>query len=707
MKNDNVKKIRFVKMKRKQKKKLESQILKLLNTSSSKINFKEIGDRLNLSKKKDLKILKKKLRILKERGKLSSSQNNYNSPKGPQIKTRIGYLEIVRSGTGFFITPEDEQDIKIPKKNLANALNNDLVMIQVINKNGKKTGKIIETRKRDKKNYPAIIDKKNKITLKSGGRKVECLLKAKKEYSRIVGKRFTIELEKWDPKEIKPTVIINEILGDIGEINAEIMNIIIDNKIKNIFPKEVLKEVTQINEKNENKVQREDYRKPLTFTIDPDNAKDFDDALSFKNLNDGTFEIGVHIADVSSYVRPDTQLDKEARKRGTSVYLANRVVPMLPEKLSNEICSLEPKKNKRAFSIIFTIDKEGKILKDRATKTTILSDYRFTYSEVQSIIENKKETKSKNKKFEKPIRILNEISKKIRKKRQERGAIFFNKKEVGFKFNGEKIDGTFLKESRESHKLVEEFMLLTNIAVAEKLKRKAIFRIHDKPDEKKVENLFSVAESFGHKKLDKKKNIGKQINNLLLQAQENKESNIINLLALRSMSKAEYSTKNIGHHGLSLSRYLHFTSPIRRYPDIICHRLLSSLLTKKENSLKIEQMNKISFISTQKEKDATKAERQTIKLMQTVFMKDKLGKKFRGIISGVTERGIYVEMAKNFCEGFVEISRLQNDYFYYDTENHRLVGEITGKTYQLGNTLTVIVERVDIMQREILLDICN
>ena len=706
MKNDILKKIRFVKMKRKQKKKLESKILKMVN-KSSKINFKEIGDRLRLSKKKDLKILKKKLRSLKERGKLSTSLNDYIPFSDSQIKTRTGYLEIVRSGTGFFLTPEDEQDIKIPRNNLANALNNDLVEIQVINKNGKKTGKIIEIRKRDKNVYPAIIDKKNKITLKSGGRKVECILKDKKEYSRIKGKRFTIGLEKWQPNEIKPTVIINEILGDIGEINAEIKNIIIDNKIKNIFPKEVLKEVTQINETNEKLVDREDYRKQLTFTIDPDNAKDFDDALSFKNLNDNTFEIGVHIADVSSYVRPDTQLDKEARKRGTSVYLANRVVPMLPEKLSNEICSLEPKKSKRAFSIIFTIDKQGNILNDRATKTMILSDHRFTYSDVQSIIENKKETKSLNKKFEKPIRILNEISKKIRKKRQERGAIFFNKKEVGFKFNGDKIDGTYLRESKESHKLVEEFMLLTNIVVAEKLKKKAIFRIHDKPDENKVANLFSVAESFGHKKLDKKKNIGKQMNNLLLQAYEKKESNILNLLALRSMSKAEYSTKNIGHHGLSLSRYLHFTSPIRRYPDIICHRLLSSLLTKKENSLKTEEMNKISTISTQKEKDATKAERQTIKLMQTLFMKDKLGKKFRGIISGVTERGIYVEMEKNFCEGFVEISRLQNDYFYFDIENHRLVGEITKKTYQLGDTLNVIVERADVMQREILLDISS
>ena len=694
-------------MKKKKKKKLESQILKLIKKSSSKMIFKELGDKLNLNTKKDLKILKKKLRALKERGKLETKQNSYFSTNDSEIKTKLGFLEIVRSGTGFVITPKNEKDIKISRKNLMNALHNDLVVAQVINKNGKETGKIIEIRKRDKKNYPATIDKKNKIILRSGGRTVECKLKNNYELSKIKGKRFTIEIEKWDPKELKPTVKINQVLGDIGEINAEIKNIIIENKIVNIFPKKVLKELKSIKEKKENKEKREDYTKPLTFTIDPDNAKDFDDALSFKILDNNVFEIGVHIADVSSYVKPGTELDKEARKRGTSVYLANKVIPMLPEILSNEICSLEPKKKKRAFSIIFTIDKKGNVKKERAARTIIYSDYRLTYSDVQNIIENDKEGEKKYKEIETAIINLNKISKKIRKKREERGAIFFNKKELGFKFKGDKIEGTFLKESKESHKLVEEFMLLTNIEVAEKLKKKAIFRVHDKPDAKKVENLFSVAESFGHIKLNKKNSIGKQINNLLSEAKDKKESNIINLLALRSMSKAEYSTKNIGHHGLSLTRYLHFTSPIRRYPDIICHRLLSSILNKKENKLEKEEMDKISSLSTQKEKDATQAERQTVKLMQTVFMKDKLGKRFIGIISGVTERGIYVEMEKNFCEGFVEISRLQNDYFYYDIDNHRLVGELTKQTYQLGDRLKVIVERVDLIKREIILDISN
>ena len=694
-------------MKKKKKKKLESQILKLIKKSSSKIIFKELGDKLNLNTKKDLKILKKKLRVLKERGKLETKQNSYFFKNDSEINTKLGFLEIVRSGTGFVITPKNEKDIKISRKNLMNALHNDLVVAQVINKNGKEIGKIIEIRKRDKIKYPAIIDKKNKIILKSGGRTVECKLKNNYELSKIKGKRFTIEIEKWEPKELKPTVKINEVLGDIGEINAEIKNIIIDNKILNTFPEKVLKELKSIKEKKENEEKREDYTKPLTFTIDPDNAKDFDDALSFKILDNNVFEIGVHIADVSSYVKPDTELDKEARKRGTSVYLANKVIPMLPEKLSNEICSLEPKKKKKAFSIIFTIDKKGNVTKERAARTTIYSDYRLTYSDVQNIIENNKEGKKKYKEIEIAIINLNKISKKIRKKREERGAIFFNKKELGFKFKGDKIEGTFLKESKESHNLVEEFMLLTNIEVAKKLKKKAIFRVHDKPDAKKLENLFSVAESFGHIKLNKKNSIGKQINNLLSKAKEKKESNIINLLALRSMSKAEYSTKNIGHHGLSLTRYLHFTSPIRRYPDIICHRLLSSILNKKENKLDKEEMDKISSLSTQKEKDATKAERQTVKLMQTVFMKDKLGKRFIGIISGVTERGIYVEMEKNFCEGFVEISRLQNDYFYYDIDNHRLVGELTKKTYQLGDSLKVIVERVDLIKREIILDISN
>ncbi len=693
-------------MKRKLKKKLDKKILKLLKNSSSKVNFKEIGDELNLKTKKDLKVLKKKLRNLKERGKLSSKMSKYSSTKKTDDKIKTGYLEIVRSGTGFLITPEGEKDIKINRRNLLNALHKDLVKIKITYKNGKESVQIVGVEKRDKTLYSVIIDKKNKVILKSGGRNVECLIKNKNDYDEIKGKRVTINIHKWRPNELRPTVVINEILGDIGDINTEIRNIIIDYKIKNVFPKEVIKEVNQIKEKEEG--IREDYTKPLTFTIDPDNAKDFDDALSFKELENDSFEIGVHIADVSSYVKPETEIDNEAKKRGTSVYLANKVVPMLPEKLSNEICSLEPKKRKKAFSLIFIIDKEGNILKERATKTQIFSDFRFTYSQVQSIIENDQVAKRKYKEFTRPIKKLNNISKKLRRKRKERGAIFFNKKEIGFNFNGEKIEGTYLKENKDSHNLVEEFMLLTNIAVAEKLKRKkAIFRVHDKPDTKKVENLFSVAQTFGHKRLNKKNNIGKQINNLLFNTKEKKESNIINLLALRSMSKAEYSTKNIGHNGLSLPNYLHFTSPIRRYPDIICHRLLNSFLIKEENSINTEEMNKISLRSTKKEKDATKAERETIKLLQTIFMKGKVGKNFKGIISGVADRGIYVEMEKNYCEGFVEVSNLQNDYFHFDMEKHRLVGELSNKTYQLGDKINVIVEKADIIKREITLKVKN
>ena len=400
-------------MKRNKKKKLDSKILKLVDKSSTKLNFEEISNKLKLTTKKEQKVLKKKLRNLKERGELSTNQSKYRSEKKDENKIKTGYLEIVRSGTGFLITPKEEKDIKINRGKLLNALHNDLVKVRVINKNGKKSGEVIEIKKRDKSTYPVIIDEKNKIILKSGGRNVECILKNNKEIEKIKGKRLTINIDKWKPNESKPVVIINQILGDIGDINTEIRNIIIENKITNTFPKEVIKEVNQIKEKNEKKGTREDYTKPLTFTIDPDSAKDFDDALSFKEKEKDFYEIGVHIADVSSYVKAETELDKEAKKRGTSVYLANKVVPMLPEKLSNVICSLEPNKKKKAFSLIFLIDKEGRILKERATKTTIFSDYRFTYSEVQAIIENDKEATNKNKEFEKPIKKLHEISKKI------------------------------------------------------------------------------------------------------------------------------------------------------------------------------------------------------------------------------------------------------------------------------------------------------
>ena len=336
-------------MKRNIKKKLENKIIKILKSSSKEVNFKEIGDKLNLKTKKDLKILMKKLRDLKERRKLSYKLSKYSTKEKVDDEIKTGYLEIVRSGTGFLITPKEEKDIKINRKNLLNALNNDLVKVKLINKNGKISGKIIDVEKRDKTIYSVTIDKNKRIILKSGGRNVECIIKNKKEIEKIKGKRFTINIEKWSPNELKPIVVINQILGDIGNINTEIRNIIIDNKIKDVFPREVVKEVNQIKDIKEKEGIREDYTEPLTFTIDPDSAKDFDDAISFKKLENNSFEIGVHIADVSSYVKADTELDKEAKKRGTSVYLANKVVPMLPEKLSNDICSLEPKKKEKSI----------------------------------------------------------------------------------------------------------------------------------------------------------------------------------------------------------------------------------------------------------------------------------------------------------------------------------------------------------------------
>ncbi len=526
-----------------------------------------------------------------------------------------------------------------------------------------------------------------------------------------------VTFKSWENNKDAPHATIVKSLGASGETETEIHAILHNYGLPYDFPQSIelaaAKIPTTIDKKEVEK--RRDFRKILTFTIDPRTAKDFDDALSFKDLGDGKIEVGVHIADVSHYVTPNSALDAEAYERATSVYLVDRVVPMLPEALSNDLCSLIPNEEKLTFSAVFTLDSSGKVLKEWYGRTVILSDYRFAYEEVQYMLEHRKPevdltVSLTNQKYSVPDNVFDAIleldrqAKILRKGRMKRGAISFDRVEVNFNLNQDnKPDSVFFKSSKDANKLIEEFMLLANRKVAnfigsQQKKFPFVYRVHDDPDEEKLVNLKRTVSSFGYSFNPSRNGINKEINNLLLSCQGKKEQNLIDTLTLRCMSKAEYTTDNIGHYGLAFSHYTHFTSPIRRYPDVLVHRLLQTFLDKgppiSENALE-----EACEHSSQREQLATKAERDSIKHMQMVFMEDKVGEEFEGVISGVTDRGLYVELIENKCEGMIRTVDMKEDYFYFDMDRHALIGERTKKVYQLGDPIKIEVKKVNIIKR--------
>jgi ribonuclease R len=529
-----------------------------------------------------------------------------------------------------------------------------------------------------------------------------------------------VRIEDWPDKADCPNGKVIEILGLPGDHQTEIHAILADYGLPYKFTPEVEDFANKINTNiTDTEIKkRRDLRKDLTFTIDPKDAKDFDDALSFKVLDNGNYEIGIHIADVSHYLKEGTILDDEAYERATSVYLVDRVVPMLPEVLSNNACSLRPQEEKYTFSAIFEINNNAKITNQWFGKTVIYSDARFTYEEAQYIIETQSneipshisltnETYKTTKKIKEAILKLNQLAKKLRDKRMLDGAISFDKVEV--KFNLDKNNtplGVNFKSSKAANKLIEEFMLLANKKVAEFIfskspKKTFIYRIHDAPDRQKLEGLQRIASQFGYTlNLKDTKQINTSLNNLLKSVVGKKEQNLMDTLAIRTMSKAEYSTNNIGHYGLSFQNYSHFTSPIRRYPDVMVHRLLQSYLggAPSANTNLYEEKCKHS---SNMENIATKAERDSIKYMQIKYMQNQKKTAFKGVISGVTEWGIYVEIIENKCEGMVRVKDIKGDYFIFDSEIYALVGEKTKKKYQLGDPVSVQVKKADLEKRHL------
>ena len=634
----------------------------------------------------------------------------------------LGILDVSVRGVAAVVC--EGLDEKIHLENIGQYLHNDIVEVYVFSrrKKNKYYGEITRLVKRDKNEYVGKIEISEKFSFVIIDNKrihVDIFVPISFINNAKNNDKVLVEITEWRKNSQSPNGIIKKVLGIEGEHNTEIHSILAEYGLPYDFEKEIKDYAnnidTTINFKEVSK--RRDFRKELTFTIDPVDAKDFDDAISFKKLSKNSYEIGVHIADVSHYLQPNTILDNEAFNRATSVYLVDRVVPMLPEILSNKACSLRPNEEKYTFSAVFIIEK-NKVINEWFGKTIINSNYRFSYEEAQEIIETKnniirKEVSLNNKEYsvsnnvKEAVLKLNEIASYMRKERMNSGAISFDKKEVRFSINKDKEPtGVYVKESKESNKLVEEFMLLANRKVSEYIGKKNkknifIYRVHDLPDESKIKALKEVAKSLGYNlDISSRKRMSESLNKILKKIKGKKEQSLIESLAIRSMSKAEYTTKNIGHYGLAFDYYSHFTSPIRRYPDVIVHRLLEQYLNKEKPSGH-EIYNSACDHCTQREILATKAERDSIKFMQIKYMQDKKNKKFNGVISGITDWGIFVEIVENKCEGMIPVRDLKGDYYIYNKDEHSLIGKKTKIKYQLGDSIQVQVKHADLIKKQL------
>lgn len=683
--------------------KLVFEIFRLRPTQT--FNYKQIAKKLSISDLRTKQLLNETLNTLCNQGKLEEVQRGkYRFAPTKSVVT--GKVAMIATGSAFVISDDTEEDIYIPRKYMNRALNGDTVEVRIWARRKKRNpeGEITKIIKRNKSKFVGIVNITNDniafLIVTEKNMPYDIFIPSKNLNGAEHGKKAVAEITKWDDFQKNPTGKIIDVLGDEGDNDAEMHAILTEFNLPYKYPENLTnlaeKIPTEISEEEIKK--RKDFRNTPTFTIDPADAKDFDDALSFKKLKNGNYEVGIHIADVTHYVKEGDPIDKEGYERATSVYLVDRTIPMLPEKLSNNVCSLRPNEDKLTYSAVFELDADANIHKQWFGRTIINSDRRFNYAEAQEIIETGKGDMSKE------ITELNKLAKQLRKKRFQNGSVSFERIEVKFKLdeNGKPL-GVYFKEAKDSNHLIEEFMLLANKKVAEfvgkTLNKPFVYRIHDEPDIEKLHSFSRFIKQFGYDfRFKDETEISYNLNKLLDEVQGKAEENLIEQLAVKSMAKAEYSADNIGHYGLAFSFYTHFTSPIRRYPDMMVHRLLTRYLKKGKPAMTNELNEKCKHASDM-ERLAVMAERASIKYKQAEFMKDKLGSIHDAVISGVTERGLYVEIIETKIEGMIAMRDLDDDFYVFDDDNYCIIGERKKKKFQLGDNIKVQLVKVNMQSR--------
>ncbi len=697
--------------KRFKKKELYDKVLNFLHTHERQsFNYKQIAfaiDAMNPQSRFDIINLLDELVAAEEIQEVGLGKYKAFSNRGSE---NVGVF--VRRSNGKNAVIVDDEQIMVAERNSMHALNGDKVRVMV---SAARAGKepeaqvieileandqvFIGTLKIDK-NYCALVTDSKYLA-------ADIIIPKNKTKGGKSGDKAIARITYWKDDEMNPRGEIVDILGKKGENNAEMHAILAEFGLPYKYPANVESAAEKIDASitPEEVAKREDFRNVTTFTIDPRDAKDFDDALSIRQLANGNWEIGVHIADVTHYVKPNSIIDKEAKERATSVYLVDRTIPMLPERLSNGICSLRPNEEKLTFSAIFEMDMKGNVINRRIGRTVIKSDRRFTYEEAQKVIETGEGD------YAHELEVLNHIAKKLRQKRYDAGALEFDRAEVRFEIDSTgKPISVYFKESKDANKLIEEFMLLANLSVAEaigkvpsgKKAKNFVYRVHDNPDPEKLSNLSHIASRFGYRITPdgKAREVNKSVNRLLKDVKGKGEENMLSILAIRSMAKATYTTDNIGHYGLAMDYYTHFTSPIRRYPDMMVHRLLAKYADggRSADKMKLEDECKHS---SDMEQLAANAERASIRYKQVEFMQDKLGEVYDGVISGVTEWGLYVELTDSMCEGLVPVRDLADDFYDYDEKNYCLIGRRHHNKYTLGDQVKVQVARADLERKQL------